>query len=280
MSYEYVPIGTDDKAISEIAVLLRLVFPTTKKYSNAFIKWQYKNNPDGSVLGFNAYHNGVLAGHYAAIPISVRLFGKEEKGLLSLNTATHPDHQGNKLFTSLAQLTYQLASEKGYGFVIGVANASSTHGFVNKLGFQLISALDAKLGWGKIIRPANVNPLQFVKIWNKETVEWKLANPEASYRIKKNIIYSATDKMGIEAILLDSSQFFSLSDNAIDLGFRPFKLWIGIDTSINWRNSFYFNIPIGIRPSPLNFIFKDLTTSDRKLEKNKVQFNAFDFDAY
>ena len=279
MSYEYIPVGTDDKAMNEIAELLCLVFPNTKKYSEAFIKWQYKANPDGAVIGFNAYQNGILAAHYAAIPMRAKLFGKEEKGLLSLNTATHPDHQGNKLFTALAELTYKAAAEKGYGFVIGIANASSTPGFINKLGFQLVGALDAKLGFGKI-NTSEKKDLQFTKIWNKGSIDWKLANPEVKYKIKENVIYSATDKTGIEAILLDVSSLKPLPDNNVSLGFRPIKLWIGIDPSINWNRSLYFNIPDSMRPSPLNLIFKDLTLANRKLEKSKICFNAFDFDAY
>jgi predicted N-acetyltransferase YhbS len=279
MSYEFALVKTDDKAIKEIAELLRLVFPDAKKYSDAFIKWQYKDNPDGAVVGFNAYQNGTLVAHYATIPMKAVLFGKEEKGLLSLNTATHPSHQGNKLFTTLADLTYSTAAEKGFGFVVGVANANSTPGFVNKLGFQLVGPLEAKLGFGKISVSDNIREVQFSKQWNKEMLDWKLKNPASKYKIKKGVIYSPTDKTGIEAILLDANEF-SIKENAIDLGFRPITLWIGINTAINWSKAMFFNVPKSLRPSPLNFIFKDLTQANRKLEYTKIRFNAFDFDAY
>lgn len=280
MSYEFVPVGTDDKAIREIAGLLRLVFPKATKYSEAFIRWQYQNNPEGKVVGFNAYQNGILVSHYALIPFKAMLFGKEERGLLSVNTATHPDHQGKKLFTTLADLSYKSAIEKGYGFVVGVSNANSTHGFVNKLGFQLIGSLNAKLGFGKLNILRDNSESQFEKQWNKSTIEWRLSNPETNYKIKNNVIYSATAKPGIEAMLLDASFVFPIPDNKISLGYRPVKLWIGIDASIDWSRSFYFNVLKSMRPSPLNFIFKDLTSANRKLEFDKVRFNALDFDAY
>ena len=44
MSYEYISIGKDEKAVKEIATFLRLVFPKAKKYSDAFIEWQYLKN--------------------------------------------------------------------------------------------------------------------------------------------------------------------------------------------------------------------------------------------
>lgn len=280
MSYEYKPVETSDKAIQEIAELLRHVFPKAKKYSDEFIKWQYLKNPDGKVRGFNAYENGQLVAHYAMIPIVADVFGKSEKGFLSLNTATHPNHQGKKLFTTLADMTYKFAATDGGSFVIGVANANSTPGFVNKLGFQLVGALDAKLGFGKVPLSKKQEGIQFIKTWNKELVQWKLANPKAAYKIKDNTIYSVTDKMGIEAILMDFSAFYSMPDNNQSLGYRPITLWLGIDPSIDWSRSRYMNLPNSLRPSPLNLIFKDLTSANRKLEKNKVRFNAFDFDAY
>ena len=36
-----------------------------------------------------------------------------------------------------------MAYERGYKFIIGVANANSTPGFVNNLEFQLVRSLDA-----------------------------------------------------------------------------------------------------------------------------------------
>src|ERR1700746_2375930 len=205
MGYEFAAVKTDDASIREIAELLRIVFPGTKKYSDKFIQWQYRDNPDGKIIGFNAYENGKLVAHYAVMPMAAMIFGKEEKSLLSLNTATHPTHQGKKLFTTLAEMSYKAAAEQGYGFVIGVANANSTFGFINKLGFQLVGMLDAKLGLGKIIHKEKDPSIDFKKVWNEGTLKWRLSNPENNYKIKNKKIYSATDKTGIEAVLFRSN---------------------------------------------------------------------------
>lgn len=77
------------------------------------LHWQYKDNPDGPAVGFNAWHGEELAGHYVTIPLKAMVNGTVEKGLLSLNTATHPAHHGKGLLTKLAKTTYALAAEKG-----------------------------------------------------------------------------------------------------------------------------------------------------------------------
>ncbi|EZH72934.1 hypothetical protein ATO12_18105 [Aquimarina atlantica] len=280
MSYEFVPIKTDDKSIEEVTNLLRVTFPHAKKYTKEFVVWQYVNNPLGNMIGYNAFLNGELAAHYALMPIRAKVFGKEENGLLSLNTATHPNHRGKRLFTTLADRSYALASDLGFGFVIGVANAQSTPGFLKKLNFQFVGRLDAKLGWGKFARKVTDAKIDYYRVWDETSIQWRLSNPELRYKVKNNRVSSSTDNFAIQAVLKDFDSEHSLDDNQFSLGFTPLKVWIGIDHTVDWKRSFYFNIPMKIRPSPLNLIFKDLTDKDRKFEFSGVTFSALDFDAY
>ncbi|MDY8138641.1 GNAT family N-acetyltransferase [Aquimarina sp. 2201CG5-10] len=280
MSYRFLPIQTDQTSIKQITNLLKVTFPNTEKYTEEFVAWQYVDNPIGKMVGYNAFLDDELAAHYALMPIKAKIFGKEEKGLLSLNTATHPDHRGKRLFTSLADKSYQLAADQGFGFVIGVANAQSTPGFLKKLDFQLVGMLEAKLGWGKIARKEADQNVDYQRIWNEDSIKWRLSNPELLYKVKDNRVSSSTDRFGIQAILKDFDQEYTIDNNKLGLGFKPIKLWIGIDDTINWKKSFYYDIPLKMRPSPLNLIFKDLTKEDRKFEFTGVRFSALDFDAY
>src|SRR5262245_10816784 len=120
--YALRPVTVEQADIEEMAALLRVVFPDAPHFTEEALGWQYRDNPDGQVVGFNAWLDAVLAAHYVTIPLVARVNGKEEKGLLSLNTATHAVHQGKGLFTKLANATYDLGRSMGYGFVIGVAN--------------------------------------------------------------------------------------------------------------------------------------------------------------
>src|SRR6267142_6002474 len=99
MDYEFFPVNTDSKSLQEIAELLRITFPKSTKFTEKFLEWEYRDNPDGKIVGYNAYFDRKLVAHYVLQPMLALVNGKTEKGLLSLNTATHPDHQGKKLFT-------------------------------------------------------------------------------------------------------------------------------------------------------------------------------------
>jgi hypothetical protein len=279
--YTFRPVTVDKEGIRQCAALLNVVFPQSDVLNEAYLKWEYADNPAGKIVGFNAFEGDEIAAHYVTQPVVANLFGRETKGLLSLNTATHPNHQGKKLFITLADMTYKYGAENGYEFVFGVANANSTPGFLNKLGFQHVAPLQAKVGIGKIKIVRTAKEYCFERLWPRELLEWRMKNPYHQYKISGSNIYAPTGKYGIKAIMGDFknellSNFKSHSLSSIN----PMKLWMGIDPRIAWKGSMYYEIPQKMRPSPLNLIFKDLTDENRKLDANAVKFRAIDFDAY
>lgn len=286
--YDIKLVGTSQEEIQQGFDLLRLVFPTAHHITPAYLDWEYRQNPTGQVVGFNAFSDQQLVAHYVTIPIVARLLGKETKGLLSLNTATHPNHQGKKLFTTLASETYDYGKANGYTFVVGVANANSTHGFVNKLGFQLIQPLTVRIGWGAVPQSITGSQVDFERVWTPESISWRLRNPSIPYTVCKGKnhfqVLAPSGKAGIQVLLGE----FSLSQYPNEekhskisflSRFTP-QLWMGVNNSINWSGSFYFDLPNRLRPSPLNLIFKDLTGSGIRLDSKSLVFRAIDFDAY
>ena len=178
-------------------------------------------------------------------------------------------------------MTYKYAAEKGYEFVFGVANANSTPGFLNKLGFQHVAPLQAKVGIGKIKFNPATKEYCFERLWPKELLEWRLKNPLHHYELSGNNIYAATGKYGIKAIMGDFEKDLLSNFKSYSIfSLNPLKLWIGIDPGIVWKGSLYFEIPQRMRPSPLNLIFKDITGNNRTLDANALKFRAIDFDAY
>lgn len=281
MDYRFERVATDDAGIAQATALLRTVFPKAGHFTEQVVRWQYRENPDGPVVGFNAFMADELAGHYVTIPLVARVHGKEERGLLSLNTATHPDHQGKGLFTRLANLTYEAASQEGFGFVIGVANANSTHGFTKKLGFQLVSPLMAMVGVGPIINKSEYS-VAYQRIWHTKALDWRLAHPLNKYSSTlttcRDLILTDRTQSGARLFLaaLDGGTLTSELPEAT--GWNPLRVWIGLDSRTNWSLRPYFNIPMRFRPSPLNLIFKDLTDRGRTLPADQVRFQAIDFD--
>ena len=271
MNYIFKPTTTNEDSLRAVLELLILVFPKTNKFTYEFVKWQYKDNPNGEVVGFDAYAGDVLAAHYATIPVVMNIYGKERKGLLSLNTATHPDHRGKRLFSVLAEKTIELAKERGYEFVIGAANANSTHGFLKKLGFYLISPLDVKIGFGNYkITPA----VKCRVLWSEEAYKWRSSNPSYSYYTNGNLLF-ANKATGVKAAIK------SLSNNEVEntptksfVILHPLNLYVGLGRV----GGFYANVPKFIERSPFNLIIRDLTGEMPIIKKEDISFELFDYD--
>lgn len=265
-------VKVDVAALNEILALMRLAFKGhAEKFNLEYMRWQYADNPIGKIVGFNAYMGDVLVAHYVAMPIYMVIERKKTLGLLSLNTATHPEHQGKRLFTTLANKTYEYATENGYKFVIGVANDQSTHGFIKHLGFKLIGPLTFKIGTGTTIYDRN--DYTFTRYWDKEIMEWRLKNPSMKYYKNGDVIVSPI-KVGFKKLVhIDKEGLVQLPK----LGLRPLNLYIGFGA--NLEKGHYFNLPKFIKHSPFNLIFRDLTNGELpEVTKENILFELIDYD--
>ena len=173
------PAGASPAQLHAYADLLNATFGTAK-FTPRGLAWRYRDNPAGQVVGADAWDGERLAAHYVTCPLEARIDGGVARGLLSLNTATHPDYQGRGLFTRLAEAAYGLGADAGCGFVLGVANANSTPGFLRKRGFQHVGRLAA----GLLLRTPKAfanRPVQYEAAWRPELLSWRLANPDGRY---------------------------------------------------------------------------------------------------
>lgn len=152
-------------------------FEADAKITKPYLQWQYIDNPHGQVIGFDAFMGGQLAAHYAIIPRRYTLDSQPFLGALSVNTATHPQHQGKKLFTRLAEASYDAAAAKGVQFVVGAANANSVGGFTRRLGFDCLGQARLFVGFRAPRHPASALGLDVDADW----LAWRLANPSRQY---------------------------------------------------------------------------------------------------
>ena len=272
MEYRIEKVNVDEDSLKEIQQLLHLVFNNRiEKFSYEYIMWQYAENPVGPIVGYNAYMGEVLAAHYVTMPIYMNIEGKKTLGVLSLNTATHPDHRGKRLFSILADRTYQYAAENGYKFVIGVANANSTHGFIKNLKFKLIGPLTFKVGVGTKIYPKK--DYTFTRFWDKEIMDWRLKNPSMQYYKNGDIVVSPIKPGFKKLVFHDNEGLVSLPK----LHGRPFNLYIGFGADL--KKGCYCGIPKFIEHSPFNLIFRDLTNGSLpEVTKENILFELIDFD--
>jgi hypothetical protein len=283
---EYRPVKIDFHSLVEYQRLFKVCFPRARHLDLSYLKWLYKQNPEGPAIGFDAFDQGFLAAHYCCVPAPVNLYGKTVKGLLSLNTATHPRYRGQGLFTTLAEMTYDAATQNSFSAVFGVANFNSSPVFIRKLGFQLVGSLDARIGFGTplVDIPLEMNETSFSRIWNKENLEWRLNNPANPIKIlssRRGIVEveARTHVIGINIYGLAYTNWDTLSPIP-NSSLPHLSLFLGVFPKTYRLSKMFLRVPSSLKPSPLNLIFRDLTHAQNKIETSDVFFNFLDFDAY
>ena len=280
--YQIRQTAIDSASITSYSSLLGDVFGKPELFTKEYIQWQYADNPDGNIVGFNAYDGETLAAHYVTQPMQAVVRGVKMKGLLSLNTATHPEHQGKGLFVKLANQTYSYAAEQGYDFVIGVANQNSVHGFTKKMGFQLVGQLHALLGMGALPHSNDLSSFSYYKDWSPEALTWRLSNPCSQYGVSndRNVVITSPTAYPMITATLGTFDKKRYAVTPRPSSFSVLNLWIGANRDITSKTNLYFNIPNRLRPAPLYLIFKALNSSIAPLDFDDVFFQALDFDAY
>ncbi|MEM6343909.1 MAG: GNAT family N-acetyltransferase [Bacteroidota bacterium] len=275
-AYQFAPITTDTASLNALSLFLGEVFEQPDLFSYDYLHWQYVANPEGEIVGFTAAQNAQLAAQYALQPFRALIGGRAVACLLSLNTATSSQHRGRGLFTQLAKRSYALARELGYELIVGVANANSMPGFVNKLGFKTLGPLAVRLGFGPLQRKQNPIVPQYQQLWSRESLTWRLDKPKGKYYCRGSQIMVPSAYPQIAACLGHFAQTdFSLAKGSHTL----LKLYLGLDPNLHFGR-YYVNIPQKLRPSPLHFIYKSLGEQDFALRRETTLFQALDFDAY
>lgn len=277
------PLDLSPAGLEATARLLNVVFPEAHHVDAAYLDRLYHGNPAGETFGLCAHEDGELVGHYLMIPIRARVFGREETGIWPFQLATHPGHRLKGLFSAFVEASFDICRERGYGFFAGVGNANSTPIFVKKWGYQCIRQLDVKIGFGAAPPPSTDAGLDLLRLWDAETVAWRLRHPAAPYAVRRRGGWARLYARGPYGVPVEVA---CLPDAVVPEGLPPLRtpsparLWIGADPTRSWRRSAYVDVPERFWPSPLNLLFFDLTDAGRRFEADRVRYEVFDFDAY
>lgn len=274
------PAGSTPAHIAAYTSLLSDVFGAGPKFTPEAIAWRYRDNPAGEVVGADAWDGDVLAAHYVTCPMQAVVEGRSLKGVLSMNTATHPSHQGKGLFTKLAENTYEQARAAGYDFVLGIANANSTPGFLRRLGFQHVGALQAGVLAGAPRRFAD-RPVQFRGEWTPELLAWRLANPATRYAVGASGALTGV-WAPTHLPMVRCGAFIETPAPAQPRG-RPLgpALFIGLEPRLDLKVPGFVPLPERFRASPLNLIWRALgEAAPATLDFGNVAISFLDFDPY
>lgn len=280
------PAGTAPTLLRHYQSIFGKCFPEAAHLNEHYLAWLYASNPAGPVIGLDAWDGDRLAAHYACIPVSAVVDGQCCRVMLSLNTATDPDYQGQGLFTKLAEGTYAAGSAAGMAGIYGVANANSTPGFLRKLGFNLIRPLDAKIGLGTLLPDAAASALeevQFRRNWDLPSLQWRCNNPHRSYHL------SRAGSAGMIALAPTGKPFLSafaqlpetVEGAAVGAGGWGARLHLGlVPSALGKSKGRWCELPNRLRSSPLNLIYRPLDARIKPPAADAVLFSVLDFDAF
>ncbi len=107
----------DEQAIVE---LLNIAFG--RWHSLEYWRWRYKKNPAGSPIIWLAEHDNKIIGHFAVIPIRMKVGNAYMTASMSVNAATHPQYQGKGVFSSIVNRCYLDVAENDIPLTYGTAN--------------------------------------------------------------------------------------------------------------------------------------------------------------
>jgi GNAT superfamily N-acetyltransferase len=280
------PVEVTPDKLARYRELFAACFPAATHLDTRYLTWLYGANPAGTAIGFDAWAGEHLAAHYVCVPVDAVMSGRPMRVMLSLNTATHPDFQGQGLFTRLAEATYALGAQRGIEAVYGVANANSTPGFLRKLGFMLVRPLDALIGAGPLCayEPAGANEVSFRRFWSTQALHWRISNPARPYRLialdtGRIGAHAPTGRVGLHAwdelpapVGMDVPHArLTQPILRLHLGLRP-SSWV--------RRRSWVEVPRRLRPSPLNLIFRPLAAGLATPASDSVVLGQLDFDAF
>jgi hypothetical protein len=249
------------QSIGHYEALFKICFPHSE-LNSAYLDWLYFSNPLGNVVGFNAFDGEVLAAHYACIPTRIG----NNLGLLSLNTATHPEYRSRGLYQKLAQMTYERWNQE-FNFVVGVANAQSSAAFVKHLGFTEMGRLN--LRFGELHRPT-----LGARTWTASEIYWRSSSPRQplKYKPTPDGLFQLTVRprylpFSIKSLVPGTIGSAEEIEETSKYGF-----------TVDWIKGHHprIQLPNKLKPSPLVMIYQSLNGSATDINS----FSFPDFDAF
>tara|TARA_B100001540_G_scaffold124091_1_gene110634 strand:+ start:35 stop:883 length:849 start_codon:yes stop_codon:yes gene_type:complete len=272
------------KNINKYVNLYRRCFKNYPHYKNEkYLEWLYNDNPVGNFIGIDAIDNGLEIGQVGGIPYEFNYNGNKIKILQSINVCVDQKYRGKKLFSEMATRLENYARDENYSFIIAIANKLATPAWLNSISMKFLSQLDVLIGYGDLgIKDLVLQENDFYSLWNQARITWRKNNPynKVSINNEKKIKF-------ISPSILSFIQVFSYLPNdntSIVFDKKKFNfflphLFIGLIPKKNNKNLF-FKVPNFLKPSPLNFLYKDISGKNSIIDVKKCFFSYLDFDAY
>ena len=256
-------------------------YPLNKNYQ--YFEWLYKKNPSGEFIGIDAFdtERGLEIGQVGGVPYIFNYLGTHIKILQSINVCVDKNYRGQKLFKKMASKLELYAKEQNYSLIIAIANAQATPAWINSISMKFLSKLDVFLTYNlSEIEKLNISNEIFRSLWDDKLINWRRSNPSNPAKVIKGhkikLISSSVLSIFKVFSFLENKNF-SINYDSNEIIILP-NLFLGLLPQK--IKTLHFKIPEIIKPSPLNFLYKDISQKKLNLTKDNCYFTYLDFDAY
>ena len=175
------------------------------------------------------------------------------------------------------------ARDENYSFIIAIANKLATPAWLNSISMKFLSQLDVLIGYGDLgLKDLVLQENNFYSLWNQGRINWRKNNPYNKVLInnEKKIKFISPSILSIIQVFsyLENDNTGLIFDKKRFNFFLPY-LFIGLIPNKSNKNLF-FKVPNFLKPSPLNFLYKDISGNNSIIDVKKCFFSYLDFDAY
>ena len=133
------PATDDDR--EQILALLRVSLGwTDEPRDRELFAWKHERNPFGPSLAWVVERGGRVVAVRLFMRWEFRRGGATLRAVRAVDTATHPDHQGQGLFSALTQHAVETCRTDGVAFVFNTPNEQSRPGYL-KLGWREVGRI-------------------------------------------------------------------------------------------------------------------------------------------
>lgn len=128
----------DDGAVLELLEASMGWVPDDQHRS--FFEWKHRQNPFGASPAWVATDGGRVVGFRTFLRWQFERGSQAVEAVRAVDTATHPDYQGQGIFSRLTRHALDELAEVGVAFVFNTPNERSRPGYL-KLGWELVRRL-------------------------------------------------------------------------------------------------------------------------------------------
>jgi hypothetical protein len=138
---------------SGVLAFHRTIWPQSEISDDTYHRWQYQDNPAGIAMAALAMEGERVLGQFGALPIRLRIDGRDGLAAVALNVATEPAHRRQGMFAALGKRSDLLMDQANVSAAFAMPNESSFPGFVTHLGYTHAGDIPF------LVRPVNVGRL-------------------------------------------------------------------------------------------------------------------------